>query len=191
MYLVVGLGNPGKRYEKTRHNVGFDAIDSLAEYFSISLDKVKFKGVYGEARYKGEKIILLKPETYMNASGDSVQPFMDYFSIDIENLIVLVDDIDIQFGTVRVKKNGSAGTHNGLKSIISRVADKNFPRVKIAVNQKPSYMDLADFVLSKFTVKERTIVDKEIEIARDAVIDIIDNGIDAAMNKTNPIALEI
>lgn len=187
MYLIVGLGNPGRKYEKTRHNVGFDTIDSLSEYFNINVDKIKFKGIYGETRYKGEKVILLKPETFMNASGECIQPFMDYYNIKDENLIVIVDDIDIKFGTVRVRKNGSAGTHNGLKSIINRTGTKNFPRIKVAVNQKPKYMDLSNFVLSTFSNDERKIVDKEIELARDTVLSIIDNGVDIAMNEANPI----
>lgn len=186
MYLIVGLGNPGRRYEKTKHNVGFDAIDSLAQYFDVKVEKSRFKGVYAEARYKENKLILLKPETYMNASGDCVSQFVSYYNIDIENVIVLVDDIDIKFGTVRIKKNGSAGTHNGLKSIIQRFGgNKNFPRVKISVGKKPEYMDLGDFVLSKFTTSERFIVDKEILNARDGVLEIIDNGIDKAMNLIN------
>lgn len=190
MYLVVGLGNPGRQYEKTRHNVGFEVIDSLADYFGTKLDKLKFKGSYAQIRYENEKIILLKPETFMNASGESVQPFMDYFGIEAENLIVIVDDIDIKFGTVRIRSNGSAGTHNGLKSIINRINNKNFPRIKLAVNQKPSYIDLADFVLSKFTDSERKIIDKEVELAKDAVLEIIKTDVNTAMNKINSIELK-
>lgn len=188
MYLIVGLGNPGKRYEKTRHNVGFDTIDVLAKYFGVEFDKAKFRGIYAETRFNNEKIILVKPQTFMNISGDCVYQFMNYYGIDTQNLIVLVDDIDIKFGTVKLKKNGSAGTHNGLKSIIQRLeGDNNFPRVKIAVGKKPDYMDLADFVISKFTDKERKIIDKEIEIAKDAVIHIIESGVDFSMNRINPL----
>ncbi len=188
MYLIVGLGNPGKRYENTRHNVGFDTIDLLADYFNVKLDKVKFRGSYAETRFNNEKIILLKPETYMNLSGESVQQFVDYYGVDLDKLIVIVDDIDIKFGTVRIRKNGTAGTHNGMKSIISRLGGEGeFPRIKIAINQKPDYMNLADYVLSKFTDKERIIVDKEIENAKEAVLCIIEQGIDIAMNKINPL----
>lgn len=190
MYLIVGLGNPGRQYEKTRHNIGFEVIDKLAEYFGVKLDKLKFKGSYVQVRYENEKIILLKPETFMNASGDSVQPFMDYFGISPEQLIVIVDDIDIKFGTVRIRANGSAGTHNGLKSIINRINNKNFIRLKLAVNQRPSYMDLADFVLSKFTDKERKIIDEEVELAKDAVLEIIKSDVNTAMNKINSIELK-
>lgn len=185
MYLIVGLGNPGKKYDKTRHNVGFDCLDLIASKLNVDINKAKFKGIYGETRYNNEKIILLKPETYMNASGISVQECAKFYGIDVENIIVLVDDIDIKFGSVRVKKNGSAGTHNGLKSIIQHLGSKEFPRVKIAVNQKPEYMDLADFVLSKFSDSERKIVDKELELACDAVFEILDKDIEKAMNKIN------
>lgn len=190
MYLIVGLGNPGRKYDGTRHNVGYAVIDSLAKYLGVELDKLKFKGIFTKTNYKNEKIILLKPETYMNASGDSVQSFIDYFGIDIKNVIVIVDDIDIKFGTVRIRKNGSAGTHNGLKSIVQRTGKTDFPRIKVAVNHKPSYMDLADFILSKFSASEQKVISKEIEIARDAILEIIEKDIDSSMNKYNPIIVE-
>lgn len=187
MYLIVGLGNPGNKYEKTRHNVGFMAIDKIAEKLGIDVNKIKFKGLFGQATYKGEKVILLKPQTYMNNSGESVVPFFNYYNIEIENLIVLVDDIDIDFGMVRVKKKGSAGTHNGMKSIINLMGKSDFPRIKIAVGKKPSFMDLANFVLSNFNKEESQILEKEIDLAVDAVFDIIDHDVDYAMNKCNSI----
>lgn len=190
MYLIVGLGNPGRKYENTRHNAGFEAVDLLAKKLGTNIEKVKFKGIYQEVRYKNEKIFLLKPETYMNASGDSIIELMNYYSIPIENLIVLVDDIDIKFGTVRIKKNGSAGTHNGLKSIIKNLNSKEFIRVKIAVGKKPEYMDLADYVLSKFSNEQRKTFDKELELATEAIFDILDKGVDFAMNKINPKIVE-
>ncbi|MDO4604475.1 MAG: aminoacyl-tRNA hydrolase [Helcococcus sp.] len=185
MYLIVGLGNPGRKYEKTRHNVGYDALDLIASKLNVDIKKVKFKGIYGETRYKSNKIILLKPETYMNASGISVAECARFYGINPENIIVLVDDIDIQFGSIRIKRNGSAGTHNGLKSIIQYLETIEFPRVKIAVNNKPPYMDLADFVLSKFTDNERKIVEKELELSCEAVFEILDNNIESAMNIFN------
>lgn len=190
MFLIVGLGNPGKRYENTRHNVGFMTVDYLAEKLGITVNKIRFKGAYGQAIYKGQKVILLKPQTFMNLSGESVRPVMDYFGIKEENLIVLTDDIDIEFGMVRVKKKGSAGTHNGLKSIIQHLGSQDFPRVKIAVGKKPAYMDLADFVLSKFDKDEVKILDQEIELAGQACFEIIENGIDTAMNKINAVKIE-
>lgn len=185
MYLIVGLGNPGRKYEKTRHNVGYDALDLIASKLNVDIKKVKFKGIYGETRYKSNKIILLKPETYMNASGISVAECAKFYGIKPENIIVLVDDIDIQFGSIRIKRNGSAGTHNGLKSIVQHLGTGEFPRVKIAVDHKPSYMDLADFVLSKFTDNERKTVEKELELACDAVLEILDESIESAMNIFN------
>lgn len=185
MYLIVGLGNPGRKYEKTRHNVGYDALDLIASKLNVDIKKVKFKGIYGETRYKSNKIILLKPETYMNASGISVAECAKFYGIKPENIIVLVDDIDIQFGSIRIKRNGSAGTHNGLKSIVQHLGTGEFPRVKIAVDHKPSYMDLADFVLSKFTDNEIKTVEKELELACDAVLEILDESIESAMNIFN------
>lgn len=185
MYLIVGLGNPGRRYEHTRHNVGYDCIDLFAKDLGVDFNRVKFKGIFAETNYNGNKIILLKPETYMNASGISVLECANFYGIDINNIIVLVDDIDIKFGTVRIKKKGSAGTHNGLKSLINSLKSSEFPRIKIAVNQRPSYMDLADFVLSKFTDKEKEIIDKELVIAKDAIFEILNNGIEASMNLIN------
>ncbi|NLW52366.1 MAG: aminoacyl-tRNA hydrolase [Tissierellia bacterium] len=190
MYIIVGLGNPGKKYEGNRHNVGFMTIDKLASIMDINVNRLKFKGLYGQGMYKGEKVILLKPQTYMNASGESVVPFVNYYDIDLENLIVITDDIDIDFGMVRVRKKGSAGTHNGMKSIISLLGDSDFPRVKIAVGKKPSYMDLADFVLSNFRKDEIDTLEKEIELASDAVLEMITNGLDASMNKINSIRIE-
>lgn len=187
MYLIVGLGNPGNKYEKTRHNVGFMAIDKLAKKLDIDVNKLKFKGQYGQGTYKGEKIILLKPQTYMNNSGESVQPFYNYYNLQADQLIVLVDDIDIDFGMVRVKKKGSAGTHNGMKSLIKLLGQGDFTRIKIAVGKKPPYMDLANFVLGGFTKDESQILEKEIDLAVQSVIDIIDHDVDYSMNKTNSI----
>lgn len=187
MYLIVGLGNPGRRYEETRHNVGFMTLDRLADKLGIAINRIKFKGLYGQGNYKGEKVILLKPQTYMNLSGESVMPFVNYYQIPIENVIVIVDDVDIEFGRVRVRKKGSPGTHNGLKSITQLLGDSNFPRIKIAVGQKPSYMDLAAYVLGKFTDNEKDILDKELDLAAKAALDIVSDGVEYAMNQTNPI----
>lgn len=190
MYIIVGLGNPGKKYEGNRHNVGFMTIDKLADCLDIRVNKLRFKGLYGQGMYKGEKIILLKPQTYMNVSGESVEPFINYYNIDLDKLIVVTDDIDIDFGMVRVRKKGSAGTHNGMKSIISLLGSNDFPRIKIAVGKRPTYMDLADFVLSNFRKEETEVLEKEIELAKDAVLEIVENGIDTAMNKINSIRIE-
>lgn len=190
MYLIVGLGNPGEKYAGNRHNVGFMLIDLLAEYLGVDVRKAKFKGLYGEAVFEGQKLILLKPQTYMNSSGEAVRAFKEFYKIENENIIVISDDIDIDFGMVRVRKKGSAGGHNGLKSIINHIGGQDFPRIKIAVNKKPDYMDLADFVLSNFTTSEKKVLEKELDLAKEAVFDIVGKDIDSAMNKINPVRID-
>lgn len=190
MYLIVGLGNPGGKYAGNRHNVGFMLIDLLAKSLGADANKAKFKGLYGEARLDGQKLILLKPQTYMNASGESVRAFKDFYGIDDENIIVIADDIDIDFGRVRVRKKGSAGGHNGLKSIINHIGSQDFPRIKIGVNKKPDYMDLADFVLSNFTDSEKKVLEKELDLAKEAVLQIVSRDVDYAMNNINPIRID-
>ena len=183
--LIVGLGNPGDRYKNTRHNVGFMALDAIADALNIPVNTIKFKGLYGEGRAFGKKVRLLKPTTYMNESGQSVRACMDYFKIEPEEVLVLVDDIDIAFGTIRLRKSGSAGTHNGLKSIIYQVQSDQFPRLKIAVGKKNPHMDLANFVLSTFTDEEAKTMDETIEKAKNAALLFLKSGPDEAMNTYN------
>jgi len=185
LFAVVGLGNPGKNYEGTRHNVGFDAIDLLAYRNNIKINKIKFKSVYGEGIIGNNKVILLKPQTYMNNSGMAVLDLYNFYKLPIENIIVVVDDIDIEFGTIRVKAKGSAGSHNGMKSIIYHLQSEKFPRVKIGVGQKKEGQDLADFVLSRFSREERDKIDLAIEKAALAVETIITAGVEKAMNQFN------
>lgn len=185
MYIVVGLGNPGKNYEYTRHNVGFLAIDKLAEKFNVSVKKIKFKGLYEEIRIKNEKVILLKPQTYMNNSGESVRELMNFYKVEPENVIVIVDDIDIAPFTLKIKKSGSAGTHNGLKSIIYQIQSDKFPRVKIGVGNNEHKIDLADYVLGGFSKSDGPKIEEAIEKAADSVVEIIENGVESAMNKFN------
>ncbi|NLK43864.1 MAG: aminoacyl-tRNA hydrolase [Tissierellia bacterium] len=185
MFVVVGLGNPGRAYANTRHNVGFDTIDILASRNNIKINKIKFKAVYGEGYIGSEKVMLVKPQTYMNNSGITVRDIYSYYKIPIENIIVIVDDIDIDFASVRIKRKGSAGTHNGLKSIIYLLEDDNFPRVKIGIGRRPENLDLADFVLSRFSKDEREIIDGTLITAAESVEAIIKNGIDNAMNEFN------
>ena len=183
--LIVGLGNPGDRYKNTRHNVGFMALDAISDALNIPVNTIKFKGVYGEGRAFGKKVRLLKPTTYMNESGQSVRACMDYFKIEPEEVLVLVDDIDIAFGTIRLRKSGSAGTHNGLKSIIYQVQSDQFPRLKIAVGKKNPHMDLANFVLSTFTDEEEKVMAETIKKAKDAALLFLKSGLDDAMNTYN------
>lgn len=189
MYYIVGLGNPGLQYENTRHNVGFLTIDYLAKKYDIKVKKLKFKSLYGQGEISGQKVMLIKPQTYMNNSGEAIRDLKNFYKFEDDKLIVILDDIDIDFGKIRIKKKGSAGTHNGMKSIIYQIQTDNFPRIKISVGQKPSYMDLASFVLSGFTKDEADIVREEIINAAEACQMIINDDIDKAMNKYNSLNL--
>lgn len=189
MYFIVGLGNPGDKYENTRHNMGFLTIDYLSRKFDIKVKKLKFKSLYGQGEISGQKVMLIKPQTYMNSSGEAIRELRNYYNFDMDKLIVIVDDIDINFGTIRIKAKGSSGSHNGMKSIIYNLVDDSFPRIKIAVGKKPEYMDLANFVLSGFTEKEVEIIRDEIALASDAVEMILVSGVEKAMNKFNSIKL--
>lgn len=189
MYCIVGLGNPGLKYENTRHNAGFLTIDYLANKYGIDVKKSKFKSLYGQGVISGQKVMLVKPQTYMNNSGEAVREIKNFYKFDIDKLIVIYDDIDIEFGTIRIRKKGSAGTHNGMKSIIYQIQDDKFPRIKIAVGKKPEYMDLANFVLSGFTEKEAEVIREEIKLAADSIETMIETGIDMSMNKFNSVKL--
>lgn len=185
MYAVIGLGNPGRKYDDTRHNIGFAVIDELCARHSVKLNKIKFKSVYDEVFLDREKILLVKPQTYMNNSGQTVRELKDFYKLDSENIIVIYDDIDIEFADIRLKAKGSAGTHNGMKSIIQHIQSDAFPRVKIGIGKKSAEMDLADFVLSRFSKSESIDIEIAVKYAADAVEDIIANGIEHAMNEYN------
>ncbi len=185
-WLIVGLGNPGKEYEGTRHNCGFRAIDTLAESLGCKIDKGKFQGLYGQTVYKGKKLYLLKPQTYMNLSGRSVLQLSAYFNIPPARIIVLFDDISLEPGRLRVRADGSAGGHNGIKSLIGELGSQDFPRVKIGVGAKPNpQMDLADWVLSRFTAAEQKAIDACLQPAADAALCIIEHGVPQAANCFN------
>jgi len=186
MYMIVGLGNTTKDYKGTRHNVGFDAIDAIGEKYKINVDSKKHKGIYGSGYIEGYKVVLIKPQTYMNLSGECVREFIDYYKVDPETeLIVLYDDIDLDVGQLRIRKKGSAGGHNGIKNIIAHLGIQNFLRVKIGVGEKPKGMDLADYVLGHFSKTERPLVDESINHAVAAVELMITQDADAAMNVYN------
>ena len=186
MYLIAGLGNPGKQYEATRHNMGFDTIDCLVEKHNIPQGGVKFNAMYGKSIIGGEKAILMKPLSYMNLSGGPIQEMSGYFKIDPETeLIVIYDDIDLEPGQLRIRKKGSAGGHNGIKSIIAHLGTQEFPRVKVGVGEKPSRMDLADYVLGHFSKEEQATMDDAVKEAADAVCEIVNVGIAQAMNDHN------
>lgn len=185
-WLIVGLGNPGREYERTRHNAGFRALDILAEQLGCKIDKSKFEGLYGQTVYNGAKLYLLKPQTYMNLSGRSVLQLSAYFHIPPQQIIVLFDDISLAPGRLRIRADGSAGGHNGIKSIISQLGSQTFPRVKIGVGAKPRpEMDLADWVLSTFSASEEKELAGALGRAADAALCVIDNGVPEAANRFN------
>ncbi len=185
MYIIAGLGNPGSAYEKTKHNMGFLAIDNLADKLNINVNRIKFKGLVGEGRIGSERVILVKPQTYMNNSGESIREICNFYKVPAENLIVLIDDIDIGFANLRIKQKGSAGTHNGLKSIISHLQSDKFARIKIGVGKQKTGQDLADFVLSGFSKNELKEIEETIDNAALAAMEIVENGIESSMNKYN------
>ena len=183
-WLIVGLGNPGSQYTRTRHNCGFRAIDILAEKLDCKIDKGKFQGLYGQTTYDGKKLYLLKPQTYMNLSGRSVLQLSAYFSIPPQRIIVLFDDISLAPGILRIRPNGSAGGHNGIKSIIQELGSQDFPRVKIGVGAKPhAEQDLADWVLSTFSQAEEKQLEKALPRAGEAALCIIEKGVPEAANR--------
>ena len=185
-WLIVGLGNPGREYEKTRHNAGFRCLDKIAEQLNVKVDKLKYQGLYCQTNYKGGKLFLLKPQTYMNLSGRSVLQLSAYFNIPPQRIIVLFDDISLEPGRLRVRANGSAGGHNGIKSIIQEVGSQEFPRVKIGVGAKPHPdYELADWVLSAFTAQEEKALAVSLENAAKAALCIIDYGVPETANRYN------
>ena len=186
MYLVVGLGNPGKQYEATRHNMGFDTIDVLVERHKIPQGGVKFNAMYGSGFIGGEKVIFMKPLSFMNLSGGPVQEMAAYFKINPESeLIIIQDDIDLEPGQLRIRKQGSAGGHNGVKSIIKCLNTQRFMRIKVGVGEKPKDWDLADFVLGRFTKEEREHLEGAMERAAEAVCYMVNGEVAKAMNEYN------
>ena len=186
MYLIVGLGNPEEEYAKTRHNMGFNVINKLSEKYKLEINKNKFDGIYAKETIENEEVILLKPQTYMNLSGKSIKKFIDFFKISIDNLIVIYDDIDVEPGKIKIRKKGSAGSHNGMKSVIQEIGTNEFCRIRIGIGQPQYKDDLINYVIGKKISKEENeILDAGIEKGRNAVIEIMKNGIDSAMNKFN------
>ena len=186
MFLIAGLGNPGRQYEKTRHNMGFDTIDELIDRYRIPQGGIAHKAMYGKGMIAGEKVLAVKPLTYMNLSGESLREWVNYYKLDPETeMIVIYDDIDLEPGQIRIRKKGSAGGHNGIKSIIAQLGTQNFYRIKVGVGAKPKGWDLADYVLGRFSPDERIAVDKAVDDAADAVEMILKDGIEATMNHYN------
>ena len=186
MFLIVGLGNPEKKYDKTRHNIGFDTIDALADKYNISMNEKKHKALCGTGVIDGVKVLLAKPQTYMNLSGDSVAEIVNFYKIDPEEeMIVIFDDISLAPGNIRVRKKGSAGGHNGIKSIIARTGTQNFMRIKVGVGEKPAGWDLADHVLGHFSREDRALVEDAIKDAEAVAVLMMQGQVDKAMNDFN------
>lgn len=183
MYIIAGLGNPGSKYENTRHNMGFKAIDAMASEFGIVVNRAKFKGLIGEGRIGSEKVILLKPQTYMNLSGQSVREIMNFYKIPEENLIVIYDDFDLPIGSIRVRKSGGPGTHNGMKSVVQELGSRKFPRVRVGIGSSDG--STIQFVIGKVGKDEQQILNEAAEAAASAAADIIRIGIENAMNIHN------
>ena len=185
MKIIVGLGNPGKEYEKTRHNIGFMVIDKIAEILNININKNKFNGLLGEGIYGGEKILLVKPQTFMNLSGNCVQEVATFYKVQSEDIIVIYDDIDIEFGKIRIRPNGSSGTHNGMRNITEMLQTQSFPRIRVGAGRPKENQELYNFVLSHFDKNEMEIIQNSIDNSAKAVVKILDNGILKAMNEFN------
>lgn len=183
MFLIVGLGNPGKEYAGTRHNIGFEAVDYIADKYNIELNRIKFRGIFGEGIINGKKAILLKPTTYMNLSGESIREVVNFYKISNEDIIVIYDDISLEVGRLRIREKGSHGGHNGIRSIISNLSTDVFPRVKIGVGGPKG--DLVSHVLGKFSKDEIDILRESIIATSDAIVTILSKDTKEAMNKFN------
>ncbi|TFE01922.1 aminoacyl-tRNA hydrolase [Jeotgalibacillus sp. R-1-5s-1] len=185
MKLIVGLGNPGKPYDKTKHNIGFEVIDALADRWNAPLLQAKFKGVFSKTVINGQKVILLKPLTYMNLSGESIRPLMDYFQIEPEDVVVIYDDLDLPTGALRLRQKGSAGGHNGIKSTIAHLGTQEFNRIRIGISRPPRGMKVPDYVLSRFSDEEWGIMKETVEKSADACERWLEKPFLEVMNEFN------
>lgn len=185
MYLIVGLGNPENEYANTRHNMGFDTINKLAKKNNIEINKNKHKGLYGTGIIQEQKVILLKPQTYMNLSGESVKEAIDFYHINPEEVIIIYDDIDTEKGNIRIRKKGGPGSHNGMKSIVESIQTTSFGRIRVGIGQPEYKNDMVNYVIGKISEEEQKILQEGVNKAAEAVEEILKNGIDIAMNKFN------
>ena len=185
MYLIAGLGNPTKKYEGTRHNVGFETVDIIADSQGIALSSNKHKAVYGQGFIGGEKVILAKPQTFMNLSGEAIRALVDFYKIEPDHVLIISDDIDLPLGQLRIRQKGSAGGHNGLKNIIAHLGSQDFPRIKIGIGSKPEGWDLADYVLSKYSKEHRVVMTNAQKDAAEAAALIVSGRVSEAMNRYN------
>lgn len=184
MYLIVGLGNPEKDYSNTRHNMGFNVINKLADKYGIDVGKKNFKALYGMGTVDGERVIFLKPQTFMNLSGESVREVVDYYKIDVDHILVIYDDIDIAPGRIRIRKSGSPGTHNGMKSVVQCLNSQDFPRVRVGIG-RPQDGNFIEYVIGAISNEDKEVLQTGVDKATEAVCAILEHDIDFAMNKFN------
>ena len=185
MYLIVGLGNPEEDYSRTRHNMGFNVINKIAKDFNIDINKKKFDGLIGEGIIEGKKVLLLKPQTYMNLSGKSIIQVIGFYKIPMENICIIYDDIDVDIGKIKIRKKGSSGSHNGMKSVIEELQTDNFARIRVGIGKPEFKGDMINYVIGAIPDDEAKILDKGTDMAKEAMIEILKSGIDNAMNKYN------
>lgn len=185
MYLIVGLGNPEEDYSKTRHNMGFNVVNKIANEYGIEINKKKFDALYGEGRIENEKVILLKPQTYMNLSGKSIIQVVNFYKIPLENICVIYDDMDIIPGEIKIRKKGGAGSHNGMKSVVAELNSEEFARIRVGIGAPKFKDDSINYVIGAIPEEEMKILDEAVTKAKDAIKSIIKDGIDNAMNKFN------
>ena len=185
MYLIIGLGNPEKEYARTRHNMGFDAINKIANKYNIEMNRNKFNAIYGNGNINDEKVILVKPQTFMNLSGQAVKEFINFYKVEEDKLIVIYDDMDIDKGIIKIRKKGGPGSHNGMKSVVQEIGTTDFPRIRIGIGQPEFKSDAINYVIGHIPEEEYKILENGIDMASKAVEEIITNGIDIAMNKLN------
>ncbi len=185
MYLIVGLGNPEPEYSHTRHNMGFDVINKIASKYEIELTRTKFNGIYGSGIIEEEKVILLKPQTFMNLSGQSIKPFVDFYKIPLENVLVIFDDMDVNVGSIKLRKKGGPGTHNGAKSVVHELVSEDFPRIRVGIGRPVDEYDAIDYVIGKLEEETYEKLERGIDKAAEAVTEYLKSGIDITMNKFN------
>lgn len=185
MYLIVGLGNPESDYAQTRHNMGFRVINELAKEYGIEIARKKFNSEYEKTMIEGKKVILVKPQTFMNMSGEAVAEFVNFYKIEFDKIIIIYDDIDIEPGKIRIRKNGSPGTHNGMKSVVHFLNDEKFPRIRVGIGKPEENGDMIEYVIGSVPEEEKELLEEGIIKAKDAVVELLKNGIDVAMNQFN------
>lgn len=183
--VIAGLGNPGNKYGSTRHNVGFGAVDILSRKYGIKVDRLRHKALIGDGAINGKRVLLVKPQTFMNLSGESIREISEWYKLPAENIIVIYDDVDLPLGAIRVRPKGSSGTHNGMKSVIYQLQSEDFPRIRIGIGKAPEGWELADYVLGRFSGAEAEVIARSIEMAAEAAAVIVTEGVNAAMNLYN------